>query len=56
MQYRVGTQYGMEISRLPTGYKTELEVRFLEAGDQSPFAIDTVNVITALGPLYYEGE
>lgn len=47
------TQYGVEISRVPSGYKTELTVRFLD-GDPAPAAFDAMAVIDDLGPLYYE--
>jgi hypothetical protein len=48
------TQYGVEISRVPSGYKTELTVRFLDADAPAPAAFDAVAVIDDLGPLYYE--
>jgi hypothetical protein len=48
------TQGGIEISNVPTGFKTEMDIRFLDAADQSPRALDALAVIDALGPLYYE--
>ena len=45
---------GVPISSTPTGYKTEMTVRFLDSGDQSPRALNALSVIDALGPLYYE--
>lgn len=48
------TRNGMEISSAPTGFKTELAVRFVDAGVDTERALDTVKVIDALGPLYYE--
>jgi hypothetical protein len=48
------TRAGMEISNVPTGFKTEMNIRFLDAADQSPRALDALAVIDALGPLYYE--
>lgn len=45
-------QYGMEVSSIPTGFKTELTIRPVEAG--TPGALDAVAIIDALGPLYYE--
>lgn len=56
MRYQVGRQFGVEISRRPVGYKTQLAVRFLESADDSPHAISTVGVIDALGPFYYEAQ
>ena len=47
------TQHGVEISSVPTGYKTEMTIRFLDAVDQ-PRALNALSVIDALGPLYYE--
>ena len=47
------TQYGVEISRFPSGFKTELKVRFLDR-DPAPGGFDAVAVIDDLGPLYYE--
>jgi hypothetical protein len=47
-------QYGVEISSTPTGFKTEMDIRFLDSADQSPRALDALAVIDALGPLYYE--
>lgn len=51
-QFLAQMQYGMEISRTPTGYKTEMTVRFLDEGTGG--SIDAVQVIDALGPLYYQ--
>jgi hypothetical protein len=45
---------GVEISSTPTGFKTEMTIRFLDAADQSPRALDALAIIDALGPLYYE--
>ena len=52
-RFMATTQYGVEISRVPSGYKTELTVRFLD-GEPAPAAFDAVAVIDDLGPLYYE--
>lgn len=43
---------GFEESRTPSGYKTELTIRLLDAAE--PAAFDAVAVIDDLGPLYYE--
>ena len=48
------TRGGVEISNVPTGFKTEMTIRFLDAADASPRALDALAVIDALGPLYYE--
>jgi hypothetical protein len=48
------TQGGVEISNVPTGFKSEMNIRFLDRMDQSPRALDAVAVIDSLGPLYYE--
>jgi hypothetical protein len=48
------TQYGTEISSVPTGYKTELTIRCVDAGTDPARALDAIAIIDALGPLYYE--
>ncbi|UIJ44672.1 hypothetical protein LZK98_16685 [Sphingomonas cannabina] len=48
------TQYGVEISSRPTGFKTELTIRYVDAGADPQRALDAVAIIDALGPLYYE--
>ena len=48
------TRGGIEISNVPTGFKTEMTIRFLDSADASPRALDALAVIDALGPLYYE--
>jgi hypothetical protein len=50
----VQSQYGREISSTPTGFKTELTIRPVESGTEPQRALGTVQVIDALGPLYYE--
>lgn len=45
---------GVPISSVAQGYKTELTIRFLDAGAQPERAFDAVAIIDALGPLYYE--
>lgn len=50
----VQSQYGREISRTPTGFKSELTIRPLDSGADTTHAIDATAVIDALGPLYYE--
>ncbi|MGR6328993.1 hypothetical protein ACU5AX_08005 [Sphingomonas sp. XXL09] len=49
----VQTRLGREISRTPTGYKTELTIRPLDASADPARARDATAVIDALGPLYY---
>ena len=53
-RFLVTSQYGVETSRTPTGYKTELTVRFLDAPGSAGAALDAVAVIDALGPFYYQ--
>lgn len=48
------TQRGVLISSVATGFKTELTIRYLNAGEQAARAFDAAAVIDALGPLYYE--
>jgi hypothetical protein len=48
------TQYGVQTSSTPRGYKTELTIRFLDAGETPGQAFDALAIIDALGPLYYE--
>ena len=47
-------RYGTEISSVPTGFKTELSIRFVDAGVETERALDAVKVIDAMAPLYYE--
>jgi hypothetical protein len=50
------TRYGVEISSIPTGFKTELTIRFVDAGAEGDRAFDATAIIDALGPYYYEPE
>ena len=50
------TRYGIEESRTPTGYKTEMTIRMLEASADNSTSFDAVAIIDALGPLYYEAK
>lgn len=52
-RFMVASQYGMEISRTPIGYMTELNVRFVDQDTDPQRAFDAVATIDALGPLYY---
>jgi hypothetical protein len=45
---------GAEISSTPTGFKTEITIRYLDSAEASPPALNALAVIDALGPLYYE--
>ncbi|MBE5073795.1 hypothetical protein IM511_05710 [Erythrobacteraceae bacterium E2-1 Yellow Sea] len=51
-RYLTKTQYGSEISRTLTGYKTELTIRLLDAVEADE-DLDAVAVIDRLGPIYY---
>ena len=48
------SRYGIEESRTPSGYKTELTIRMLDATADDTASFDAVSIIDALGPLYYE--
>lgn len=50
------TQYGTQISSVPTGYKTELTIRPVDAGFEPARALDATAIIDSLGPLYYEAK
>ena len=52
-RYLTMTQYGVEQSRTLTGYKTDMTIRLLDSPDGQPHAIDAVEIIDALGPIYY---
>jgi hypothetical protein len=52
-RYMVTTQYGAEISRVPSGHKTELTIRMLDQPSEPSRGLDAVAVIDALGPFYY---
>lgn len=47
---------GVPVSSVPAGFKTELKIRFVEAGAVSDNPFDAVTVIDALGPFYYEAK
>ncbi|MEA3262448.1 MAG: hypothetical protein U9R07_03070 [Pseudomonadota bacterium] len=53
-RYMVTSQYGAEISRVPTGHKTELFIRYLDEGEDPVRGFSAIGLIDALGPLYYE--
>ena len=53
-RYMVTTQYNVETSRVPTGHKTELFIRYLDEGEDPVRGFNAVGLIDALGPLYYE--
>lgn len=48
------TQYGMMISSIPSGYKTDMVIRFPVTDQPEQRAIDANAVIQALGPFYYK--
>lgn len=48
------SQYGVTTSRIETGFKTELFVRFVDEGSDAGRALNALTIIDALGPLYYE--
>lgn len=45
---------GMLVSTVPTGFKTELTIRFVDSGIEPERALDAVKIIDDLGPHYYE--
>lgn len=53
-RYMVTSQYGAEISRVPTGHKTELFIRYLDESEDPVRGFSAIGLIDALGPLYYE--
>ncbi len=53
-RYTRTTQNGVPISSVPTGFKTELIVRFVDETGDVTRALNAVSVIDSLGPLYYE--
>ena len=48
------TQYGTTISSVPTGYKTDLVVRFLPEAGGDTRALDAKAVVEGLGSFYYK--
>ncbi|MCJ2188134.1 tetratricopeptide repeat protein [Novosphingobium beihaiensis] len=48
------TQYGTTVSSIPTGYKTEMTVRFLTPDEDDPRSLDAKAIIERLGPFYYK--
>jgi hypothetical protein len=53
-RYLQTTRNGIPISSVETGFKTELVVRFLADGNNAERSLNALNIIDALGPLYYE--
>lgn len=52
-RYLISKQYGVEVSRVPTGYKTELKVRFLDEDETDEAMLNSLQLIDDLGPFYY---
>ena len=53
-RYLTVSQYGTEISRTLTGYKTELTISLLDtSAEDEHLAFNALEVIDALGPVYY---
>lgn len=50
------TQRGVLIRSVPTGYKTELTIRYVDGADHTARTFDALAIIDALGPLYYENK
>ncbi|MBK9004619.1 MAG: hypothetical protein IPM41_12395 [Sphingomonadales bacterium] len=44
----------METERTLVGYKTELNIRFLEAAEDEASSLDAATVVEVLGPVYYD--
>ena len=42
------------MQRTPSGFKTELTIRFVEESASDPIALVTQTIIDTLGPLYYD--
>lgn len=55
-RYLTQTMYGVETERTLTGYKTELDIRILNDGDDVTNAFKAEEIINALGPVYYESK
>lgn len=53
-RYLVTSRGGFESSRVPTGHKTELFIRYVNDGEDPLRGFGAVSLIDALGPLYYE--
>jgi len=49
------TQHGTTVSSVPTGYETDMVVRFLDDGENDARALNAKAVINGLGPFYYKG-
>lgn len=48
------TRYGATISSIPSGYKTDIVIRFVSPDQPEPRAFDAKAVVEALGPYYYK--
>lgn len=48
------TRYGATISSVPTGYKSDMIVRFLAPNETDPRSLDAKAIVEALGPFYYK--
>lgn len=55
-RYQTTSQRGYEISRIPTGYKSDLVIRFDEVDAKSTRAFDAKTIVDTLGPFYYKDD
>ncbi|MBP6434021.1 MAG: hypothetical protein KA292_05050 [Sphingorhabdus sp.] len=53
-RYLVQRMYNVETERTLVGYKTELNIRFLEAAEDEASSLDAATVVEVLGPVYYD--
>ncbi|MEM6475399.1 MAG: hypothetical protein AAF687_04465 [Pseudomonadota bacterium] len=51
-----GVYWGNSFERTLTGYKTVLEIAYLDQAEGNASALDAVAVIDALGPIYYKSD
>lgn len=55
-RYQTTSRAGFEISRVATGYKSDVVIRFVGAGAENHRALDARTIIDALGPFYYKDD
>ena len=55
-RYQTTSRDGFEISRVATGYKSDVVIRFVDAGSANPRALDARKIVDALGPFYYKDD
>lgn len=51
-RYQTTSREGFEISRIPTGYKSDIVIRFVDVEAKGSRALDARTIVDTLGPFY----